>query len=96
MTDLPDPRRMAPVKAVRSDTALDNWLIAYQTGNADDGADWCIVTDNVRASVLFGLDFPADARDDAEAIAAILNAYREGRLVLRDSIIADTLAAALV
>ena len=95
MTDLPDPRRMAPVKAAPAETATDNWIVAYQTGNSsEDGDDWCIVTDNVRASVLMDLDFPGDARDDAEAIAAILNAYREGRLVPRDSISAGALAAA--
>lgn len=84
MTDkLPDPARMAPVKAVPVDDAPDNWIIAYQTGNSGiDGKDWAIVTDNVRASAMLGCEFPDDAGSDAKAIAAILNAYRTGRLVL--------------
>lgn len=96
MTALPDPRRIAPLKAAPKSTATDNWLVAYQTGNSgEDGEDWCIVTDNVRGSALLHLDLPADARDDAEAIVAIVNAYRTGQLVPRDSIISGTLADAI-
>jgi hypothetical protein len=81
---LPTPNRMAPVKAVPvDDRTADNWIIAYQTGNSGiDGKDWAIVTDNVRASALMDCEFPDDAGDDAKAIAAIINAYRTGRLVL--------------
>lgn len=86
MTDkLPPPSRIAPLKAVPvDDKTADNWIVAYQTGNSGyDGRDWAIVTENVRGSALcFSYDFPGDARDDAEAIAAIINAYRTGRLVL--------------
>jgi len=82
---LPTPNRMAPVKAVPvDDRTADNWIIAYQTGNSGiDGKDWAIVTNNVCASALcFSYEFPGDAGDDAKAIAAIINAYRTGRLVL--------------
>lgn len=80
MSRLPDPARMCPVKAAPVDDLTDDWPICYQTGNS--GAElWGIATDNVRGSVMASQDFPADAREDAEAIAAILNAYREGRLV---------------
>lgn len=93
MTALPDPRRIAPLKAAPKSTAMDDWLVAYQTGNSgEDGEDWCIVTDNVRGSALMHLDLPSDARADAEAIVAIVNAYRAGQLVPRDSIISNTLA----
>lgn len=81
MTKLPDPNRIAPLKAVPISEAPENWIIAYQTGASSDGQDWAIVTDNVRASALLHCDLPDDAREDAEAIAAIVNAYREGRLV---------------
>lgn len=82
---LPNPEHVAPVKAVPVDDHIaDNWLIAYQTGNSgEDGKDWALVTDNVRASALcFDYEFPGDAKHDAESMAAILNAYRTGRLVL--------------
>lgn len=81
---LPPPHRMAPVKAVPvDDRTAENWIVAYQTGNSGiDGNDWAIVTDNVRASALMDCEFPDDAGSDAKAIAAILNAYRTGRLVL--------------
>lgn len=81
---LPTPNRMAPLKAVPvDDRTADNWIVAYQTGNSGiDGNDWAIVTDNVRASALMACEFPDDAGSDAKAIAAIVNAYRTGRLVL--------------
>lgn len=78
---LPDRRRMAPLKAASVDDAFNDWPIAYQTGNSgEDSKDWAIVTDNVRASALMDMEFPADAKEDAEAIVAILMAYRSGRL----------------
>ena len=80
---LPPRERIAPVKAVPVSDAMENWLIAYQTGNSShDGDDWAVVADNVSASVLIGLEMPSDPREDAEAVAAIINAYRTGRLVL--------------
>jgi hypothetical protein len=82
---LPPPHRVAPVKAVPvDDRTAENWIVAYQTGNSGiDGNDWAIVTDEVCGSELcFTYDFPGDAGDDAKAIAAILNAYRTGILVL--------------
>lgn len=82
MERLPDPQRIAPVKAAPVSTMCDNWPIAYQTGNSQEaGEDWGIVTDNVRASLFLGLDFPTDAKDDAEFLAYLVNAYRTGQLV---------------
>jgi hypothetical protein len=82
MTDrLPPPNRIAPLKAAPMSTAMDNFLIAYQTG-AGEADDWAIVTDNVRCSALLEFELPSGAKEDAEAIAAIVNAYRTGRLVL--------------
>ncbi len=82
LTDrLPPPEKIAPLKAAPISTVMDNWLIAYQTG-AGEHEDWAIVTDNVHGSALLDLEFPSGAQEDAEAIAAILNAYRTGRLVL--------------
>ena len=86
MTDskLPNPLKMAPLRADPISKMGENWPIAWNTGNSgDDGQDWCIQTDLVRASEMIDLEFPADAKSDAEAIVAIVNAYREGRLVER-------------
>lgn len=80
--NLPDPRRIAPLIAQPMSKVGENWPVAYQTGHSGiDGEDWCIQTDNVRGSALMFLELPGDAKDDAQAIAAIVNAYRTGRLV---------------
>lgn len=78
-----DPKRVAPVKAASKDAALDNWLIVWNAGYSDeDDGDWAVTTDGVRASELADrYDFPADAKSDAEFIAELINAYRDGRLV---------------
>ena len=84
MDKLPNPKLMAPLKASPMDQIGNDWPVAWQTGNSgDDGQDWCIQTDRVRASELADLDFPSDAKADAEAIVAIVNAYRLGMLVLK-------------
>lgn len=81
-SELPDPKAMAPLKAAPNSEMGDNWPIAWTTGNSsDDGNDWHICTDNVRASEMAEVEFPSDAKHDAHAIVAIVNAYREGRLV---------------
>lgn len=86
---LPDRRRMAPLKAAAVDDAFNDWPIAYQTGNSgEDGKDWAIVTDRVNASAFYYLTFPADAKEDAEAIVAILMAYRSGRLAEAEPLLA--------
>lgn len=80
--ELPNPDRIAPLRAAPISEIGDHWPIAWATGYSNaDGNDWCIQTDHVRASELCDLDFPSDAKTDAEAIVAIVNAYREGRLV---------------
>ena len=76
---LPDPAWMAPVMA--STDANTNWLICSFGNSADDGQDWHLVTDTVRASLLVDLEFPEDAKMDALRVAAIINAYRMGILV---------------
>jgi hypothetical protein len=82
MKDLPDPKTMAPLLAAPNDTMGDNWPVAWTTGNSsDDGNDWHICTDQVRASEMAMCDFPSDSRTDALAIVAIVNAYRTGQLV---------------
>jgi len=83
MISLPNPDRMAPLRAAPIDEIGENWTVAYSTGNSgEDGRDWCIQTDRVRASEMIDLDFPSDAKTDAHAIVAIVNAYRTGQLVL--------------
>ena len=82
MINLPDPKRMAPIRAAPVSQMGDHWPLAWSTGNSgDDGQDWCIQTDHVRASELIDCEFPSDAKTDAQAIVAIVNAYRTGRLV---------------
>ena len=78
---IPPPDRFCPVLAV-NDTPNSNWIIA-STGNSQfDGEDWHIVTDRVHASEMIDAEFPTDAKDDAEIIVALINAYRTGRLIL--------------
>ena len=79
-----DPRTIAPVKAKPKDEEVgENWIVGF--GNSMvDGEDWCLVTDSVRASQLLDADFPVDAKIDAEFLADLINAYRDGRLVLKD------------
>ena len=90
---LPPPDQIAPLKAARCDGS--NWIVAYQTGFSEEGqGDWGIVTDSARGSSLCGYELPGDAKHDAESVAAILNAYRTGRLVLAPMpLLPDTQAA---
>lgn len=75
---LPRPNTIAPVKAVK-DFDGEDWLVAW--GNSSiDGGDWHLCTDHVRASQLIEAEFPVDAKIDAEFLAELINAYREGRL----------------
>lgn len=60
-----------------------NWVIASFGNSGDDGQDWHLVTDNVRASNLGDASFPIDAKIDAHAVAALCNAWRMGLVVLR-------------
>ena len=78
---LPDRIRMAPVMA---STNLDNWMIC-SFGAGDDGEDWFLVTDQVRASSMADLEFPDCAKMDALRVAAIINAYRLGLLVIAET-----------
>lgn len=76
------PERIAPVKAT-SETVGTNWPILHFGHSSADDQDWHVTTDEVRASsLLCSFDFPGDARNDAEFVAALINDYREGRLVL--------------
>lgn len=81
---LPDPVWMTPVMAV-SESPMDNWVIASFGNSNEDGKDWHLVTDCVRASILAHAEFPEDAKLDALRVAAILNAYRLGLLVRADN-----------
>lgn len=78
---LPDPAWMAPVMA--STDSGSNWLICSFGNSGDDGQDWHLVTDNVRAPMAVDLEFPEDAKLDALRVAAIINAYRMGLLVVK-------------
>ncbi len=80
---LPDPEWMAPVMA--STDPASNWMISSFGNSGEDGADWYLVMDNVRASMTVDLEFPEDAKMDALRVAAILNAYRMGLLVRKDA-----------
>lgn len=77
-----DPKLIAPVKAKPKDEAFnENYLICY--GNSlIDGNDWYLVTDNDQLGMMKRA-FPDDPKIDAEFLADLINAYREGRLVLR-------------
>ncbi len=79
---LPDPAWMAPVLATPDPGA--GWLVCSFGNSADDGLDWHVVTDQTRASTMVDLEFPEDAKMDALRVAAVLNAFRLGRLVVRD------------
>ena len=83
---LPNRAWMAPVMAATTD---NNWLICSFGNSGDDGQDWHLVTDHVRASCLGDAMFPIDARTDAHAIAALCNAWRMGLLVLRPDLVKD-------
>lgn len=81
--NLPDPRSIAPLKAAPAEQCGENWTIAFTTGeSSEDGREWCIQTDNVRASETLEYELPLDAKHDAETLVAIVNAYRTGKLVL--------------
>ena len=79
---LPDPSSIAPIMAASN---LDNWMICGFGNSNADGRDWYLTTDGVRASALIDAGFPADAKTDAIATAAILNAYRLGLLVRKET-----------
>ena len=83
---LPDRAWMKPVMA--STDAGAGWLVASFGNSGNDGQDWHLITDNVRASGMADATFPEDAKTDAFAIAALLNAWRMGLIVLRPDLIA--------
>jgi len=76
---LPDPTKLPPVMA--STDCTSNWLVASFGCDTRDGRDWHLVTVNIRGSDTVGLTLMNGARDDAVVIAAIVNAYRLGKLV---------------
>lgn len=63
------PWKAAPMSAFGEDWPVGTII---STGNSD-GEDWCVCTDNVRASECNG----ATSKEDAEAIAAMHNAWPE-------------------
>lgn len=80
---LPDREWMAPVLA--STDPCSNWMICSFGTSSDDNCEWFLVTDRVRASMTVDLEFPEDAKMDALRVAAILNAYRMGLLVVKEA-----------
>ena len=80
---LPDPEGVMPVRAVTN--VGEGWLLCSMGHSGEDGNDWHIVTDCVRGSVMAEFsDLPTDAKADAHIVAAIINAYRMGLLVIRE------------
>jgi hypothetical protein len=76
---LPIPERMAPVRA---STTLNDWMIcSFGLADGGEGEEWFLTTDSVRASSLVDAHFPCDAKIDAHAVAALLNAWRMGCIV---------------
>lgn len=73
---LPDPRTVPPVMA--STNCASNWLIASFGYDDESDNDWHLVTCDVRASETRGAALVQGAKDDAETVAAIINAYRIG------------------
>jgi len=82
---LPDRAWMKPVMAAPN--VADGWLVCSFGNIGDDGQDWYLVTDNVRASGMASAIFPDDAKTDAHAIAAVMNAWRMGLIVLRADLV---------
>lgn len=81
---LPDPKSVMPVRA--STDAGAGWLVCSFGNSGDDGQDWHLITDEVRGSIVAEFsDYPADAKMDALRTAAIVNAYRMGLLVRKES-----------
>ncbi len=80
---LPDRAWMKPVRA--SANPGEGWLICSFGNSGNDGQDWHLVTDNVRASGMEDAMFPEDAKTDAHAVAALCNAWRMGLLVIKDA-----------
>lgn len=78
---LPDPATMVPVRAA---TSLNDWMIC-SFGADGDGTEWFLTTDSVRGSSLADACFPDDAKMDAHAVAALLNAWRLGLIVRKDA-----------
>lgn len=99
MTDAPQkwphPKNIAPVKA-QNDWNGDDWLICSFGNSNEDGKDWVLATDAVRASELVDCYFPSDAKHDAEFLVRLLTAYRDGELPAPVGFVpADVHAAAL-
>ena len=81
---LPTPERVAPVRATTDPGT--GWLVCSFGNSGEDGKDWHVITDEVRASELAETFFPEDAKLDAHRVAAILNLYRMGVLTTRSMI----------
>lgn len=82
----PSPRLVAPVKAAPSSELLDDWPILFHAGNSmEDGDNWGLCTNRVRVSELLDVEFPSDSKADSQFIAALINAYRTGKLVRREA-----------
>lgn len=79
------PEEVAPVMASPEDSLLDNWPILFRAGvSVEDNNMWGLSTENVQASRLLEYAFPSDAKSDAQFIAWLINAYRTGKVVLKD------------
>lgn len=74
---LPDPHWMQAVEA-RGDGGNHMLPVCHFGNSNEDGKDWSLFQDG---SDFCEAVFGQDARDDAQIIAAIVNAYRMGILV---------------
>jgi len=63
--------------AVPSESAMNNWPIAWWAGQADDGQHWAVTTNGVNASAI--VHYSEGAKADAELIARLLNWYHNNR-----------------
>lgn len=75
---LPDPHYMPSVEA-RGDDGGHLIPMAHFGNSSDDGKDWALFQEYTECELS---ELGQDARDDARIVAAIINAYRLGVLVL--------------
>jgi hypothetical protein len=92
LSALPDPIWMMPVRATKEAPRGDNTYLRRRFGtevccfgnSSEDGEDWYLVACSNGGPQGDDAIFPEDAKSDAIAVAAIVNAYRMGLLVRTD------------
>ena len=69
-------------KVTTKDKFGEDWPIAFSAGESQDGNEYLITTDHVRASDI--PDTVMDAKETAELIVTLLNLYHRGFLFVED------------